>query len=80
MFLKLQPGELDKINSPLVVDPLLHLVNEWFNKFPMSDSERWEELHRVLLEPAVNELTVANGLPVNHRGHSLVSHIGELAM
>lgn len=72
LFLKIDPRRLDDIERFTGIDVWTQIVQEWFGKFPMSDSDRWEELVRVLLEPAVNELPIARRLsPYLRRGSSM---------
>lgn len=59
LFLGIDPGRLDEIYSFTGIDVWTQIVQEWFEKYPMSDSDRWEQLVRVLLQPAVNEPAVA---------------------
>lgn len=75
LLLEIDPGKLDMFeNSP--TDTLTQIVQEWFDKFPMEDADRWEKLGRVLLEPAVREVTLASG--ILRRGSSADSAISDV--
>ena len=75
LFLKIDPGKLDEIESS-PRDTVTQMIEEWFKKYPMSDEERWEELGRILLEPAIREPRMASSLrPHLRRGSSVDSAI-----
>ena len=78
-LLGIDQGKLNEIiKSPRSANTnaLSEIVQEWFRMFPMSDADRWEELGRVLLEPAVLERRIACGLqPYLRRGSSVDSAI-----
>lgn len=78
LLLKIDSGKLDEIDkrsSIISSSRILLIVEEWF-RYPMSDANRWEELGRVLLEPAVDEPTRACKLqPYLRRGSSVDSAI-----
>ncbi len=78
LFLKIAPGKLDAIEKCSIMDKITQIVQEWFRQCPktMCDTDRWEELGRVLLEPAVYEPVIANKLrPHFRRGSSVDSAI-----
>lgn len=72
LFLKIDRGKIDEFEkSP--PDSLMQIVQEWFTKCPhTNDADRWEELCRVLLEPAVYEPTVVNKIQTYLRRRSSV--------
>lgn len=74
ILLKIKPGRLDEIENSRT-----QIVQEWFKVYPMDDADRWEELGRVLLEPAVNEPTIASRLRLHlRRGSSVDSAISDM--
>lgn len=71
---KLDHFEKDPFNTVSMI------IEEWFRQTPMTIQERWEELGRVLLEPALNEVALAKQLqPRVRRGSSIDSAISELS-
>lgn len=70
LFLKIDPGKIDEIESS-PRDTMTQIIQVWF-KYPMSDDDRWEELGRVLLEPAIREPRMASSLKPHLRRGSLV--------
>ena len=67
LFLKIKPGRLDEIKQSTSGGTLIGIVLEWFKSlsYDLNDIDRWKELHRVLLEPAVDEPVIAGKLPVD---------------
>ena len=61
LFLKIEPGRLDEIERATSGGRLLGIVKEWLKSQcdDFNNSDRWKELHRVLLEPAVDEQAIA---------------------
>ena len=71
---KLDQFERDSANTPTKI------VEEWFKMTPMSIHERWEELGRVLLEPAVQERKLAKDIqPLVRQQSSVDSAISEMS-
>ena len=79
MLLKIESGKLDLFER----DPAnfaRRVIREWFSQTPMTVPERWEELGRVLLEPALEERKLAMELhPRVRRGSSIDSAISEMS-
>ena len=71
MFLRIEPGKLDQIDKSPMTDTLTPVVEEWF-KFPLNDSQRWNELGRVLSSQAVCEPAVVSRLQPYFRRNSSV--------
>ena len=83
LFLKIEPGRLDEIEQSSSMNKREQIVEEWFRSLDVnkSDTDRWEELCRVLLEPAVGERTIAYELATRYlrRGPSVDSAISSLS-
>lgn len=60
LLLKIEPGDLDQFEQG-PESMVSQIVRKWF-KMPMTISNRWKELIRVLRTPAVKELKLANDL------------------
>lgn len=71
LFLKIDSGRLDEMEKSHFTDRRTQIVREWF-KHPMDDADRWEELDRVLLEPAIHEPRIARRIRLLHRRFSSV--------
>ena len=77
LLLKIDPGKLDEIERKAYSSQSMIelIVIEWLRQ-PMGNADRWEELGRILLEPAVDEPTIASELRPNlRRGSSVDSAI-----
>jgi hypothetical protein len=58
LFLNIDPGWLDEFKRSRS-----DIVQRWFDlDHEVSDVDRWEELGRILLQPAINEPNIAYGL------------------
>ncbi len=78
LLLKIEGSKLDRFEQD-PVNTVKLIVTEWF-KTPMPVSERWEELGRVLLAPAVQEWRIARDLQQQlRRGSSIDSAITEMS-
>lgn len=82
-MLKLDSGTLGQIieRDLSASSPITRIVERWFSQFPMEDSDRWEELGRVLMEPAVREPGIACKIqPHLRRGSSVDSAISDMML
>ena len=77
-LLKIEPWKLDKFERDSANTPT-KIVVEWF-RTPMSVRKRWEELSRVLEEPAVQERKLAKDIqPLVRQRSSIDSAIAEMS-
>ena len=73
LLLEIESGKLDLFEGDQA-NFITQVVDEWFKMTPdMSESHRWEELTRVLLEPAVDEPTLAQDFLLRWRRGSTLS-------
>jgi len=54
LMLKIEPGRLDQVEG----DHIAGILEMWFRMVRMSPEDRWEEVIRALLQPAVKETTI----------------------
>lgn len=79
-MLKIETGKLDQIERGRSTNTITQIVRSWFDMTNMDPKDRWEELGRVLLEPAVSEPTIARSLqPHLRRGSSVDSAISMMS-
>ena len=80
LMLKIESGKLDDFEQDTMTDTRTMIVKEWFESTPMSITERYEELARVLKEPALQERQLARDLQQYvRRGSSIDSAISEMS-
>jgi len=56
LMLKVESGRLDQVEG----DHIAGILQTWFKMVAMSHEDRWEEVIRALLQPAVREVTIAH--------------------
>lgn len=81
LLLKIDQGRLDEIEHSSSGSRLKQIVQEWLKNLSdeVSDAQRWEELGRVLLAPAVYEPAIACRLGrYLRRGSSVDSAISDI--
>ena len=79
LLLKISSGKLDQFEKDPIVSTVTQIVEEWF-KTPMSTTDRYNELGRILMQPAVREQKAAKGLkPLVKQGSSVDSAISDMS-